>query len=57
MRCRRRFNGKLNAIVANVTKEETVTSAIEQIVEEVGALHGMVVNAGRTNHKAGLGLY
>lgn len=50
----KRFNDKLFAVVADVTKEESVTSAIEQIVEEAGALHGMVVNAGCTNHKAAL---
>ncbi|KAK4934820.1 hypothetical protein LTR10_024013 [Elasticomyces elasticus] len=50
----KRFNGKLFAVQANVTKEETVTQAIEQIVSEAGALHGMVVNAGRTNHKSAL---
>lgn len=50
----KRFNGRLFAVQANVTKEETVTQAVEQIVSEAGALHGMVVNAGRTNHKAAL---
>jgi NAD(P)-dependent dehydrogenase (short-subunit alcohol dehydrogenase family) len=48
------FNGKLLSVVDNVTKEETVTSAIEKIVEEAGALHGMVANAGRRNRKAAL---
>jgi NAD(P)-dependent dehydrogenase (short-subunit alcohol dehydrogenase family) len=28
--------------------------AIERIIAEAGALHGMVVNAGRTNHKSAL---
>jgi NAD(P)-dependent dehydrogenase (short-subunit alcohol dehydrogenase family) len=50
----KRFDGRLRAVQANVTKEETVTTAIEQIVAEAGALHGMVVNAGRTNHKPAL---
>lgn len=31
-----------------------MTQAVEQIVSEAGALHGMVVNAGRTNHKSAL---
>ncbi|KAM5356470.1 hypothetical protein ACJ41O_003116 [Fusarium nematophilum] len=46
--------GKLKAIQADVTKEATVTAAVDQIVHESGAIHGMVVNAGRTNHKAAL---
>jgi NAD(P)-dependent dehydrogenase (short-subunit alcohol dehydrogenase family) len=41
-------------VQANVTKEESVTQAVDQIVAQAGALHGMVVNAGRTNHKAAL---
>ena len=41
-------------MTANVTQEETVAAAIEQIVNEAGALHGIVVNAGRTHHKAAL---
>jgi NAD(P)-dependent dehydrogenase (short-subunit alcohol dehydrogenase family) len=39
---------------ANVTQEETITAAVDQIIAEAGALHGMVVNAGRTHHKAAL---
>lgn len=27
---------------------------MDKIIEEAGALHGMVVNAGRTNHKSAL---
>ncbi|KAL2689057.1 hypothetical protein Neosp_003108 [[Neocosmospora] mangrovei] len=50
----KRWPGKLKAIQADVTKEATVTAAVDRIVEESGALHGMVVNAGRTNHKAAL---
>ena len=50
----KRFNGRLFAVQANVTKEDSVTQAVDQIVAEAGALHGMVVNAGRTNHKAAL---
>ncbi|KAG5826889.1 hypothetical protein H9Q74_003015 [Fusarium xylarioides] len=49
-----RWQGKLKAIQADVTKEATVVSAVDQIVGSEGALHGMVVNAGRTNHKAAL---
>lgn len=50
----KRWPGKLRAIQADVTKEATVTAAVDQIIEESGAIHGMVVNAGRTNHKAAL---
>ncbi|KIV98514.1 uncharacterized protein PV09_09679 [Verruconis gallopava] len=50
----KRFPGKLGAVTANVTQEESITSAIDKIVEEAGAIHGVVVNAGRTNHKSAL---
>ncbi|KAF7561122.1 hypothetical protein G7046_g3009 [Stylonectria norvegica] len=50
----KRWPGKLKAIQADVTKEPLITAAVDQIVEEQGAIHGMVVNAGRTNHKAAL---
>ncbi|KAK8198155.1 short chain alcohol dehydrogenase [Phyllosticta capitalensis] len=49
-----RFPGQLLAVQADVTQEESVEQAINKIVEEAGALHGMVVNAGRTNHKRAL---
>ncbi|KAL3452617.1 hypothetical protein BJX65DRAFT_303433 [Aspergillus insuetus] len=50
----KRFPGKLHAIIANVTEEETIIAAIDKIIAEAGGLHGMVVNAGRTHHKAAL---
>lgn len=50
----KRYGGRLAAVTANVTQEETVIAALEQIVQKSGALHGMVVNAGRTHHKAAL---
>ena len=50
----KRFDGRLLPIVTDVTKEETVTEAIDHIIAEAGGLHGMVVNAGRTHHKAAL---
>lgn len=50
----KRFDGRLLPIVADVTKENTVTEAIDHIITEAGGLHGMVVNAGRTHHKAAL---
>jgi NAD(P)-dependent dehydrogenase (short-subunit alcohol dehydrogenase family) len=39
---------------ADVTQESSISAAVDRIVEEAGALHGMVVNAGRTNHEAAL---
>jgi NAD(P)-dependent dehydrogenase (short-subunit alcohol dehydrogenase family) len=50
----KRFPGQLFALTANVTEEETITAAVDKIIAEAGALHGMVVNAGRTHHKAAL---
>ncbi|KAL4932835.1 uncharacterized protein BDV17DRAFT_253894 [Aspergillus undulatus] len=49
-----RFPGKLHALTANVSEEGTIIAAIDAIIAEAGALHGMVVNAGRTHHKAAL---
>ncbi|EME87421.1 uncharacterized protein MYCFIDRAFT_28682 [Pseudocercospora fijiensis CIRAD86] len=46
--------GKLRAIKADVTNEANVTEVVEQILKEAGGLHGFVVNAGRTKHKAAL---
>ena len=37
-----------------MTEEETIVAAIDAIIAEAGGLHGMVVNAGRTHHKAAL---
>ncbi|OTB05351.1 hypothetical protein M426DRAFT_138645 [Hypoxylon sp. CI-4A] len=48
------FPGRLSAVTANVTQEESITAAVDQIVQQAGAIHGMVVNAGRTNHKPAL---
>jgi NAD(P)-dependent dehydrogenase (short-subunit alcohol dehydrogenase family) len=50
----KRFPGRVFAVQADVTKEDSVTAAVDKIIEESGALHGMVVNAGRTNHKSAL---
>jgi hypothetical protein len=50
----KRYPGHLFALTANVTLEESITAAVDKIVEEAGAIHGMVVKAGRTNHKAAL---
>ncbi|CAI7584879.1 unnamed protein product [Penicillium bialowiezense] len=50
----KRYPGQLFAVTANVTEESTITAAVDKIIEEAGAIHGMVVNAGRTHHKAAL---
>lgn len=50
----KRYPGQLKAIPADITKEASVTAAVDRIVQEAGAIHGMVVNAGRTNHKSAL---
>jgi NAD(P)-dependent dehydrogenase (short-subunit alcohol dehydrogenase family) len=50
----KRFPGQIAAIQANVTDEDSITAAVDKIFTESGAIHGMVVNAGRTNHKAAL---
>ncbi|KAL4791693.1 hypothetical protein BDV19DRAFT_392904 [Aspergillus venezuelensis] len=49
-----RFPSQLHALPTNVTEEETIIASIDKIIAEAGALHGMVVNAGRTHHKAAL---
>lgn len=54
LQVQKRFQGRLHSLKANVTDEDTVTAAIDRVVDEAGSLHGMVVNAGRTNHKAAL---
>ncbi|KAF5865915.1 hypothetical protein ETB97_001983 [Aspergillus alliaceus] len=50
----KRYPRKLLALSADVTEEETITAAVDKFISEAGALHGMVVNAGRTHHKAAL---
>ena len=48
------YPGQLFALKADVTKEQSISEAIDKVLEEAGALHGVVVNAGRTNHKSAL---
>ncbi|KAI0098987.1 NAD(P)-binding protein [Hypoxylon sp. NC0597] len=48
------YPGQLSALKADVTDEGSITKAIDQVLAEAGALHGVVVNAGRTNHKSAL---
>ncbi|PMD50640.1 NAD(P)-binding protein [Hyaloscypha bicolor E] len=50
----KRFPGRLFSATADVTKEDSIQAAVDTIISEAGALHGMVVNAGRTNHKSAL---
>jgi NAD(P)-dependent dehydrogenase (short-subunit alcohol dehydrogenase family) len=50
----KKYPGKIFAIVADVTKEASVEQAVEKIIAESGAIHGMVCNAGRTKHKPAL---
>lgn len=48
------YPGRLHALKADVTSEASATAAVDSIIEQVGVIHGMVVNAGRTKHKAAL---
>ncbi|KAF2249209.1 NAD(P)-binding protein [Trematosphaeria pertusa] len=48
------YPNKLFALQADVTKEESIQAAVDRIVSEAGAIHGMVCNAGRTKHKPAL---
>jgi NAD(P)-dependent dehydrogenase (short-subunit alcohol dehydrogenase family) len=34
------------AIQADVTKEDSISAAVDKVIEKAGALHGMVANAG-----------
>ncbi|QKX64729.1 uncharacterized protein TRUGW13939_11905, partial [Talaromyces rugulosus] len=49
-----KYPGRVFALTADVTKEDSITTAVDKIVAEAGAIHGIVVNAGRTNHKSAL---
>ncbi|KAI6950626.1 hypothetical protein D0869_01667 [Hortaea werneckii] len=46
--------GRFKYVQMDVTKEESVKKAINQIVEAEGAIHGMVANAGMTKHQPAL---
>ncbi|KAJ4364950.1 hypothetical protein N0V83_008566 [Neocucurbitaria cava] len=48
------YPGQLFALQADVTNEESIQQAIDEVLTQAGALHGVVVNAGRTNHKSAL---
>lgn len=49
-----KFPNQLFCLAADVTNESSITSAVDEILAQAGALHGMVCNAGRTKHKAAL---
>ncbi|KAF2106107.1 hypothetical protein BDV96DRAFT_617502 [Lophiotrema nucula] len=49
-----KYPNQFFAIQADVTKENSIQAAVDKIVSEAGAIHGMVCNAGRTKHKAAL---
>ena len=50
----KKYPGKLHALKADVTNEDSATEAVDEIIKQVGTLNGFVVNAGRTKHKAAL---
>ncbi|KAJ4392734.1 hypothetical protein N0V91_011285 [Didymella pomorum] len=50
----KKYPGRIFALQADVTKEESIQSAVDKILSEAGGLHGMVANAGRTKHKPAL---
>lgn len=49
-----KYPDRLFALEADVTKEESIQTAVDKIVADAGAIHGMVCNAGRTKHKPAL---
>lgn len=49
-----RFPDKLFAVHTDVTQELSISAAVDKIINEASALHGMVANAGRTKHKPAL---
>lgn len=50
----RSYPGRIIAITADVTSEESIQNAVDKILEKEGVIHGMVCNAGRTKHKPAL---
>lgn len=49
-----KYPDRISALQADVTKEESVQAAVDKVLSDAGALHGMVCNAGRTKHKPAL---
>jgi NAD(P)-dependent dehydrogenase (short-subunit alcohol dehydrogenase family) len=50
----KQYPHQLFALQADVTKEDSIQAAVDEILKSAGALHGMVCNAGRTKHKPAL---
>ncbi|KAF3906843.1 hypothetical protein ABW21_db0202195 [Orbilia brochopaga] len=50
----KRFAGRLLYLQTDVTIEESIQAAVDKIVEEAGAIHGMIANAGMTKHQPAL---
>ncbi|GAB7365420.1 hypothetical protein MBLNU230_g6498t1 [Neophaeotheca triangularis] len=50
----KKYPNQLHALKADVTSEASATAAVDEIISKAGAIHGMVVNAGRTKHKPAL---
>ncbi|KAH6633745.1 hypothetical protein C7974DRAFT_433671 [Boeremia exigua] len=50
----KKYPGRLFAVQADVTQEDSIQAAVDKILAEAGGLHGMVANAGRTKHKPAL---
>jgi NAD(P)-dependent dehydrogenase (short-subunit alcohol dehydrogenase family) len=50
----KKYPNRIFAVSADATKEDSIIAAVDKILDEAGALHGMVCNAGRTKHKAAL---
>jgi NAD(P)-dependent dehydrogenase (short-subunit alcohol dehydrogenase family) len=48
------YPDRLFALPADVTKEDSIQGAVDAVLADAGALHGMVCNAGRTKHKPAL---
>ncbi|KAF2770992.1 NAD(P)-binding protein [Teratosphaeria nubilosa] len=46
--------GRFKYLQMDVTKEDSVKKAVDEIVEAEGAIHGMVCNAGMTKHQPAL---
>ncbi|EPS35355.1 hypothetical protein H072_11282 [Dactylellina haptotyla CBS 200.50] len=50
----KKFPNRLFYIQTDVTVESSIQNAVDTIVEESGAIHGMVANAGMTKHQPAL---
>lgn len=48
------FPGRIASVIADIRDEDQIQAAVDKIVAAEGALHGMVCNAGITNHKSAL---